>query len=188
MQLGFELKRARQQKGLQIMMIQLGTASRILVACVLLISSWSKAFSFRWFVGALEEYELVPERRVIGVASTVILTEFILGTALMLDWWRPWSVFATIMLLLAFTAAVALSLARGKFDIPCGCNGLHKKSKIGWRLIARNLALTGLSLLALGGALPSPHVLLPCVSLSSIGLAFFSFFPDGGSARAHQAD
>lgn len=168
------------------MTVHLQVASRILVACVLLISSVTKVFSFRWFVGALEKYRLVSRGLVSAVASAVIMVEFTLGAALIFAWWLPWTALATIFLLLAFTTAVALSLARGNFDLPCGCNGLQKKSKIGWRLIARNLALAGLSLLAVGSVLPSPHALLPFVSLSSIGLAAFSFFPDRSCARAQQ--
>lgn len=176
----------RQQKGVWIMAVHFQVASRILVACVLLLSSTTKVFSFRWFVGALEKYRLVPSRLINTAASAVIIAEFILGAALIFAWWLPWTALATIILLLAFTTAVALSLARGNFDLPCGCNGLQKKSKIGWRLIARNLALTGLSLLAVGSVLPSPHASLPFVSVLSIAFGFFSFFPDRSCARAKQ--
>jgi hypothetical protein len=59
-------------------------------------------------------------------------------------------------LLLAFAAAMAINLARGRSDIDCGCFIGVQKQRISWPLVVRNLVLAslGLTLLAEGTGRP----------------------------------
>ena len=107
-------------------------ASRFLVAGILVLSSLTKLLNFRWFVGAVAKYELVPRGAVTPTALAVALVELFVGAMLIIDRSLPWSAYAALSLFSVFTVVIVASLARGKFDIACGCNGLRKKTKIGW--------------------------------------------------------
>jgi len=52
------------------------------------------------------------------------------------------------VVLVVYAAALALNLRRGRNRIDCGCLGFGQADRIAWWMVARNLALTALALLA----------------------------------------
>ncbi len=124
--------------------------------CLLLAGIWvpaavGKLANREAFRGVLHNYRLLPEA-LEGPAATVLpLAE--LGTALALLWppARPFGALASILLLLLFTAAMAINLRRGRREIDCGCFIGVLRQRIGWPLVARNLTLA-----LLAGSLLAP--------------------------------
>ena len=126
------------------------TGSRVLVGAVLAISGFSKLLEFNWFVQTLASYKLAPKvlTRFLGVV--VVLAELCAGALLVAGRLMPWSAYGAVSLLVLFGASVLLSLLRG-FVGECGCCGFWKSTRLGWRLLARNLGLALLAMLPAEG-------------------------------------
>ena len=72
--------------------------------------------------------------------------ETALAFLLFLGWQSHAAGMLYALLLLVFTLAVGINLARGRTDLKCGCFGLKHEQKIGFKIIARNFALFILAL------------------------------------------
>lgn len=149
--------------------------SRLLVAIILCTGAVAKWVNFRWFAGVLTKYRLVPARYTAAIAFTIVLIESLIGTTLLAGWWLPWSTYGALGLFALFTAAICINLAKGRFDIECGCSGLWKKKKIGWDLVLRNLGLAGLAGLASGPAIQAGEQALLGLSILSVALVVMPF-------------
>lgn len=142
--------------------------SRLLAGAILLVASSTKCLNFRWFVRILEKYDLAPRQAVRLCAHAIVASELAVGTALLFGWRLPFSAYAALGLFLLFTAAISINLARGRFDIECGCASFWRRAKIGWHLVFRNLGLAGFAALAGGGTFIgrfSAYVFASCVIL-----------------------
>lgn len=153
------------------------TASRIIVGTILVLGALTKWLNLGWFVGVLKKYELTPRLALKPVAIFIPFLELTVGIMLLLGRWSPWAVYSALSLFLIFTGAVSVNLARGKFDIECGCNGLWKKARIGWHLILRNLGLTGFALLSSGDAIRPWERIYPWLFLLSVTMVLAPFLP-----------
>jgi len=109
------------------------------LALIFLSSAVEKAKDLSWFADVLREYRLVPESAVWPVAFAIPATELAAVAAVVL-----------IGLLLAFSFAVGINLARGRHHIDCGCwgPGAQRSELSGW-LVVRNLALAAVASLLL---------------------------------------
>jgi len=83
-----------------------------------------------------------------------------------------WGAAATLVLLLAFVAGIAVSLLRGRRP-DCHCFGQLHSSPVGWQTIARNTALAAVAVLVIwqGRQNPAPSYLRWFASLSSLEVA-----------------
>jgi uncharacterized membrane protein YphA (DoxX/SURF4 family) len=81
-------------------------------------------------------------------ALIVPWVEIVVGAALVAQLWRPWSVLAALVVLIAFTALIAGNLARDRHP-PCACFGAWSASPIGVRHLVRNGVLIVLAVVAL---------------------------------------
>lgn len=124
----------------------LQTFARWAIGAILLVGSITKLLDFEWFAGVLAKYRLAPRAANKLVAFLIVSVELVAGIALLPSRWLPWSAYSASATFFLFTLAISINLARGNFDIPCGCNGFWKKTKVGWHLIFRNVGLTGLAL------------------------------------------
>jgi peroxiredoxin len=66
-----------------------------------------------------------------------------------------WAALGALGLLLAFTAVIARSLARGERP-PCRCFGQLRAATVGWRTLARNGALAALAAFVIGAGWSDP--------------------------------
>lgn len=104
----------------------------------------------RQFQRALAGYRLLPPGQVKPAAIVVTACEGIVAVLLVIATAPRLAAWLGAALLLAFTCATAMA-ARRRSQLPCGCGGLLGERFITWRLVMRNLGLSGLAV-ALGCA------------------------------------
>lgn len=121
--------------------------SRYVVAFVFLTAAIPKLVEQREFERAVRNYALVPELTVPAIATWLPRLELVCALALLLG--VGVSLFAGIaaVLLLAFAAAIAVNLMRGR-SIECGCRGSVASRRIGWGLVAGDIFLAGMAAMA----------------------------------------
>lgn len=159
------------------MLRHIQVASTVTLGLVLTAAALGKWLNFRWFVGVLAKYGLVPRGSLKPVAFAIASLETILGPTLLLRVGLPWSADCASGLFLVFGTVIALSLARGKIDIDCGCTGLWKKAKVRWPLVSRNLGLAGLAFLSGRGGAWAGERVHPWIFAGSALLTVAAFFP-----------
>jgi hypothetical protein len=120
------------------------------LALIFLSSALEKAKDLSWFADVLRQYRLVPESSVWPVAFGIPSIELVAAAGLL---YAPVQVIAAtvlIGLLLAFSLAVGINLARGRRHIDCGCwgPGAQRSELSGW-LVVRNLGLAAVASLLL---------------------------------------
>jgi uncharacterized membrane protein YphA (DoxX/SURF4 family) len=86
-------------------------------------------------------------------------TELVLGSLLVPGVGLPWTALAALVLLAAFTVAVAVKLRRGE-AVPCGCFGETSPAPVRGDSLVRNLVLCGLAVAAAVGGGQGPAVAL----------------------------
>ena len=127
---------------MEINMVYLALFSvRLILAAVLLTSSFPKLRATHSFAASVQAYHLLPQRWVRPFALTLPWLELALGTMLLVGWQTRFAALASASLLLVFLVAMGLNLARGRKNLDCGCSGKKHAQKIGWKTIIRNLAL-----------------------------------------------
>ncbi|MEX1206041.1 MAG: MauE/DoxX family redox-associated membrane protein [Dongiaceae bacterium] len=95
--------------------------ARLTIAVLFAAAGLSKLRRPAEFRDAVAAYDLISGRAVAPVASTLAAAE-VVGAALLL--WPAGRVAGAVLLgamLLAFSAAIAISIRRGRTDIDCGC-------------------------------------------------------------------
>jgi hypothetical protein len=160
---------------------------RILLAAVLLAAAAGKLLAARSSRSALRSYgvESAPLRGLLWGGTIMLETVLAAGVVAGFDA----TAFAAGALLVAFAAAQALAIVRGKAGAPCGCFG--SRSKIGWTGVARNLALAAafVALPFLPDTEPSTTAWLgiglavALVGLAALGVAVFALARELGELR-----
>lgn len=117
---------------------------RWFVAFVFIVSASLKSTNLRAFAESFGDYRLVPGRLTLPSVCFLIAAEFGVGILLLSSKFLPWSIYAAVALLVVFFFAVLVNLARGRFNIKCGC--FASSRKIGWGLLVRNLGFSGLAI------------------------------------------
>ncbi|MET8847600.1 MauE/DoxX family redox-associated membrane protein [Amycolatopsis sp. NPDC004625] len=133
----------------------LRAAGAALIAVVFAVSSVSKLRDFRGFARSVPALVPMPARWVTPVALTVVVAEAGSAVLVVVPATAPAGFLLASALLLAFTAAIAASLRRGR-PAPCRCFGVSE-TPAGPRHLARNSVLLCLAVL---GAL-APETLPP---------------------------
>lgn len=126
-------------------------AALIVAAFIVLFASaalhkWHDLHRFEEIFGA---YALVPEATAHRLYWLVPALETAIAVGLLLDVSRRSAAAAGSGLLLAYAAAMALNLQRGRRDIACGCGGPDERRSIAAWMVWRNALLAVL----LAGAL-----------------------------------
>jgi hypothetical protein len=124
-------------------MSTLSFVASLIVGAALLVSGGSKVASgARWH----------DDARLLGAPGPVIpvlpWVEIVTGALLVAQVARPVPALVALVLMLAFTVLIVRRLAAGEHP-PCACFGAWSARPLGWWHVARNLALIGLSVLAL---------------------------------------
>ncbi len=127
----------------------LGWTAAAAAAAIFAASGALKLYDLEEFRSAAANYRILPRWLEAPFAWTVPLVECAAAAGLLIPAWRARAALVLIVLLGAFTAAVAINLARGRTDIDCGCFGPALRQRLSWWLIVRNGALFALAAAAL---------------------------------------
>jgi uncharacterized membrane protein YphA (DoxX/SURF4 family) len=100
----------------------IGTAARLGLAAVWLVSGSLKASDLNQTYVAVQAYDLLPSGAVSAVAGAVPFLEFALGVLLLVGLGTRLTAVVSAVVLLAFIGAVGQAWARG-LSIDCGCFG-----------------------------------------------------------------
>lgn len=124
---------------------------RWLLAAVFAVALSHKLASLTAFEAVLEDYRLLPSKAVPLAARAVVALEAAVVAGLATGFRLPWAATLAVLLLATYGGAIALNLARGRYDIDCGCfgpaaGGRNRQHLSGW-LLLRNGVLGGLALL-----------------------------------------
>jgi hypothetical protein len=94
----------------------------------------------------VRQYRLLPDVLAAPVAALVPLAEALAAAGLL--WPRAITAGAltAVALLLAYAAALAINLHRGRASIDCGCFGSHRRQGIAPWMVGRNLVLAAVAL------------------------------------------
>jgi len=116
----------------------------LIVSCAMLLFGAAAAHKLRAvgeFSQTLAQYQLLPAGfiRIAGPALGLMELAVCLG----LPWpaLRPVGAAAGVVLLLMYSAAITINLARGRRDLDCGCGGFGRRTPIGSWMVVRNLSL-----------------------------------------------
>lgn len=140
----------------------------------------SLAFIFVWagigklrtldeFTGVVANYRLLPHVWATPVARAVPAVEIAAGLGLLVPGLRPFAAAVVFALLVAFTAALAINLLRGRTYIDCGCFRLAARRPLSWNLVARNAVMMGLTALIWLG--PGARALVWLDAVTIVGAA-----------------
>jgi len=126
-------------------MIDPAIGTLLVAAFALLFASAAihKLFDRERFGEVVRAYALVPTA-LARLAWLVPLVELAVGAGLLVSVTRPAAALAGVLLLLAYGAAIAVNLQRGRRDLDCGCGGPNDRRPIAPWMIWRNLALAAL--------------------------------------------
>jgi hypothetical protein len=101
-----------------------------------------------------------------ALRPAIPLSELVLGASLITGLARPWTALATMAVLVAFSAAIALNLARGR-AVPCGCVGDVSSRPVGPADLVRNAGLICLAAVAAGPPHPVAVVAFGAAALGA---------------------
>jgi hypothetical protein len=137
------------------------------LALLWLSAAWHKARDPARFRAALEGYGILRARPVAVAARAVPVLEGAVGLALCVPALGAAPAVAAAALLAAYTAVIALGLARGRRGIDCGCGGLVAGQRLRPALLVRNAVWIAIALVA---ALPAgTRPLVPLDALTVAG-------------------
>jgi Methylamine utilisation protein MauE len=123
------------------------------------------------FRAVLAEYRLLPARLVSVGAGLVIVAEVGIAAALVVPALRTPALGAAAALLLAYAAAIAINLARGRRHIDCGCAGpAARRALSGW-LVARNAVVAAAALAGTASVAARPLVWLDALTVAGASAA-----------------
>jgi len=139
--------------------------SRFALVILFLSAGLAKLTAPQEFARAVRNYDLLPARRVGTVATWLPRLELLAALLLALGVLTTLAAAVLAGLLLAFTAAVAVSLLRGR-QLDCGCFGSTAPRRITWATVARNLVLAAMAALVVAWS-PDALSLLPAWSAAA---------------------
>jgi len=157
-------------------------AARILLGGVLAVAGIGKLANHRTFALIVRSYKLVPEASVGALCWLLPLAELVLAALLFSGTLLPWAALGAAGLLVVFSLAISVNLARGHRDKPCGCCGNANGKGIGWHVVLRNLGLIGLAAVSGGISSYVPYVALSSALLFILPIAAVSL-RQGGMSR-----
>jgi uncharacterized membrane protein YphA (DoxX/SURF4 family) len=114
--------------------------ARIVLGLVFLLYGLDKILSPDDFARAIDNYRLLPEGLINLVAVILPWVECMCGLLLLAGQWVRSAALVSAFMLCVFLVAVSITLVRG-LDINCGCFNTHEGRKIGFKLLAEDLAL-----------------------------------------------
>jgi thiol-disulfide isomerase/thioredoxin len=133
----------------------LALVARLTLAAVFAVAGVAKLADRRGTLEAVVDFG-APERLAASLALLLPLAELTVAGLLLFPATAEAGAIGALALLLLFSAAVALSLARGRAP-NCHCFGQLHSAPASWKTLARNGLLAGIAVLALVGSLARPE-------------------------------
>lgn len=160
--------------------------ARAALASLFAASAAHKLRDPRAFAESVRDYEVVPSGLAAVGAPLLIALEAATAVALLLPAAAAPAAATGFALLVTYSAAIALNLARGRTHIDCGCLGPAGRQPITPGLLVRNAVLLAVALLAAGPVATRPLEAVDALSIAG-GLATAVFLFLAGSALAGRA-
>jgi hypothetical protein len=113
---------------------------RLALALLFSAAAWHKLVDRGRFEGTLRAYALLPVRTTRLLSSAIPVVEVTIVIALLAPASHLGGI-AAASLLLVYTAAIGINLARGRRSIDCGCFTNSSTTPLSNALVARNAAL-----------------------------------------------
>jgi peroxiredoxin/uncharacterized membrane protein YphA (DoxX/SURF4 family) len=117
--------------------------ARLFLAAVFLLAGLTKFAGYRGFRAAVADFG-VPKSLTVPATVAVPIVEVLVAVGLVMPGWARTSAAAALALLLAFSAAITINLARGR-QPECRCFGQLQSGPINSRTLVRNGVLVGLA-------------------------------------------
>jgi uncharacterized membrane protein YphA (DoxX/SURF4 family) len=121
------------------------TLLRVALGVMFICAAWPKLVDPRGFSDSINHYRLlpVPVERVAALVLPAL--ELVVGISLIVGVLDAGASALAVLMLVVFTAAIGVALARG-LDITCGCFETHGKGpKVGMEKILENVAMLAVS-------------------------------------------
>jgi uncharacterized membrane protein len=161
------------------------------LAAVFAGSAIAKLRDLTGFRDAVENYRIVPRRIAACAAGIIPLAEIAGAIGILFGPTREASALLLLGLLVVFTAAIGVNLARGRRDIDCGCFGTARGQRLSGGLLVRNamlIALAAVLLLPAGerriGALDVMTIFFGAAALVTLYAAFNYLLAQASALRA----
>ncbi|MDF1585620.1 MauE/DoxX family redox-associated membrane protein [Marinimicrococcus flavescens] len=120
--------------------------ARLSLAGIFGAAAVTKLAALEPFAGVVRNYRLLPEAAVRPVALGLPVLELLLAAGLLVPATSRAAAGGVAVLLLAFAAAMAVNIRRGRVNIDCGCFMTVLRQRLSWGLVVRNLLLVLLAL------------------------------------------
>ncbi len=101
------------------------------------------------FASTLADYQILPVALLIPCSWMIVAAEAFAGAGLLSRVLVTPSLKTGVILLLGYSAGIALNLLRGRRYIDCGCTGPANRQTISEWLVVRNLTLAGAGMLCI---------------------------------------
>ncbi len=126
---------------------------RLLLAGVFASAVYHKLVEPAAFRAVVSNYRLLPDSLVTAVAGGLVVLECITVIALLIPASGALGAWMACCLLLAYTLAITINLARGRTHMDCGCTGPARDpnaqgGELSSWLLVRNLPLVAIALVA----------------------------------------
>jgi hypothetical protein len=124
----------------------------LLSGCIALLfagAALHKLRDLRRFQEIFAAYGLMPGRARLRLSLAVPAVEALVALGVLFGVSRQVSSCTAVVLLLAYAAAIALNLSRGRRDLACGCGGPNDRRPIAEWMVWRNLCLASVAMVLL---------------------------------------
>ena len=148
-------------------------ASAIWLALVFAAAALSKFQAWSAWPGVVTNFRVLPRALVLPVAWALPPLEAAVAAGLLVAAVRPLAGLAAALLLVAFSAALALNLARGRTSIDCGCFRSDLRQSLAPSLLVRNAALVAAALALVPAGEPTALSGLEYAIAGGAGLSLF---------------
>ena len=147
-------------------------AGRVLLSATFLHAGVQKIRHHGLLVGVISNYRVIPEALAPLASWLLPPLELLLAIALLIP--SSWSALTAAGLLLLFTAAILINLARGRAFIDCGCFQSGLRQELGWELVWRNAALIAIAVYS--ACFPVRPPLAISIAASLFGLVSYTLY------------
>jgi hypothetical protein len=119
----------------------LGEVARLTIALIFALAAFHAMREWTVFGGIVEQYRIAPRRLALIAARILPPLELVAAAALVLPITSGAGAVLGLCLMVLFTVAITVNLARGRVSIDCGCGGASGQ-KLSTGLVLRNLVVT----------------------------------------------
>lgn len=148
-----------------------GAVCRLAMAAIFAQAAFHSLRDWPTYAAVVENYRLAPAPAARLAARVLPAGEIVAAALLLIPSLRFAGPSLGLLLMGAFTAAVAVNVARDRVQIDCGCGGASGQ-QVSAALVLRNLLLCGL--LAASMAAPVPHTIDAAFVVGVLGAAGFA--------------